>query len=232
MHILRLKLILQDYLFFATTERGKVFETGRFIHNYALTYALGMACSDYFNPISQAHYKQDLEPLNQRGIYVTPGQCIKGEYALHQFNTLPETYNMVKEQSVGYPEWGFIKVLKPGSCFYAYLISQSEQPKIPSFIRLGKFMSKTLVVAEAPEHITMPSTETDHIAESLLNVRDLAQLPTQYDLIANALPTRLLYNAHFPKTRGITAIFPNGLSQNKAEKEVWLPYPMQYLIAC
>jgi hypothetical protein len=48
MHLYRCDLVLHDYLFFATTERGKVAETGPFVHNYALTYALG-------KPISAAY---------------------------------------------------------------------------------------------------------------------------------------------------------------------------------
>jgi CRISPR-associated protein Csc1 len=40
MDIYRGQLELLDYVFFATVERGKVYETGAFIHNYALAYAL------------------------------------------------------------------------------------------------------------------------------------------------------------------------------------------------
>lgn len=43
MQIYRGRIKLLDYVFFATVERGKIYETGAFIHNYALTYALKLA---------------------------------------------------------------------------------------------------------------------------------------------------------------------------------------------
>ena len=42
MQIYRGTIELLDYVFYATVERGKVYETGAFIHNYALAYALGL----------------------------------------------------------------------------------------------------------------------------------------------------------------------------------------------
>ena len=50
MDIYRGKLELLDYVFFATVERGKVYETGAFIHNYALAYALRLASAPYGHP--------------------------------------------------------------------------------------------------------------------------------------------------------------------------------------
>jgi CRISPR-associated protein Csc1 len=47
MEVYRGALELLDYVFFATTERGKVYETGAFIHNYALAYAFRLASAPY-----------------------------------------------------------------------------------------------------------------------------------------------------------------------------------------
>ncbi len=60
MELYRCDITLHDYLFFATTERGKVAETGPFIHNYALTYALGWAIAPWRNEVQKPHYREDL----------------------------------------------------------------------------------------------------------------------------------------------------------------------------
>ena len=41
MHIYHLELTLQDTVYFATRELGRLYATENYLHNYALTYALG-----------------------------------------------------------------------------------------------------------------------------------------------------------------------------------------------
>ena len=73
MEIYRGKLELLDYVFFATVERGKVYETGAFIHNYALAYALRLAAAPYSHTVQEPHYEEELSPLNEQGIYIDSG---------------------------------------------------------------------------------------------------------------------------------------------------------------
>jgi len=40
MHVTRCRLMLHENLFYATREIGRLYETGRYLHNYGLTYAL------------------------------------------------------------------------------------------------------------------------------------------------------------------------------------------------
>ncbi len=91
MQIYRGTLELLDYLFYATIERGKVYETGAFVHNYALTYALGLVQSPsytYSNLKQQPRYEAELTPLNGQ-IYLTPATPISDmAYRLVQWNTL------------------------------------------------------------------------------------------------------------------------------------------------
>jgi hypothetical protein len=128
MHIYRGTLELLDYVFYATVERGKVYETGPFIHNYALAYALGLARSKtytYTHLIQEPHYVEELTPLNGR-LYLTPAAPQRVAYRLVQWNTLRESYVLTqKEQSVGYPDWGFARMLRPGSRFTFYLMVQN-----------------------------------------------------------------------------------------------------------
>ena len=44
----RIRIELEDYLFFSSMEKGKVAETAPLIHNYALAYALSWAISPYY----------------------------------------------------------------------------------------------------------------------------------------------------------------------------------------
>src|SRR5438105_4032661 len=140
MELYRCDLILHDYLFFATTERGKVAETGPFLHNYALTYALGWANAPWYNDPQQPHYRGELGQAGRR--YVTPGKLRHGSTLLNQYNTLGESYSLGKGRSIGYPDWGFIKCFRPGTTFRCYVIS-ADAVVLPRFVRLGKFMAKT-----------------------------------------------------------------------------------------
>jgi CRISPR-associated protein Csc1 len=63
MQIYRGTLELLDYVFFATLERGKVYESGAFIHNYALAYALRLAQAPYTHHVQQPRYAEELTPL-------------------------------------------------------------------------------------------------------------------------------------------------------------------------
>jgi len=207
MHLYRCDLLLHDYLFFATTERGKVAETGRFIHNYALTYALGWAKSRWRNETQQPHYPEELAAAwRSMQAYVTPATLLDGNFIVNQYNTMPETYGLGKSQSIGYPDWGFAKCIRPLARFRFYVVSREIIKDFPPYIRLGKFMAKAQLRVEHARQITQkPSGNCQ--SQLLLAWDDLSAKPTMFDLIANALPTRLIYNAHFDDTPHLVAEF-------------------------
>ncbi|HXR66087.1 MAG TPA: type I-D CRISPR-associated protein Cas5/Csc1 [Ktedonobacteraceae bacterium] len=208
MQIYRCDLVLHDYLFFATTERGKVAETGPFIHNYALTYALGWATSPWYNEIQQPRYHEQLARVEKR--YVTPATLMRGSYLTTQYNTMSESYRLTKIQSAGYPDWGFIKCFRPGSAFRFYVLS-AQIVQFPHYLRLGKFMTKAaLLVAPSSSLQTRlgafneRETRQQGIIHPLLTWNDLpnAARPVVYDIIANALPSRLIEHAVFTGVEG------------------------------
>jgi CRISPR-associated protein Csc1 len=92
------QLRLHDNLYYATREVGRLYETGRCLHNYALTYALGLAAALYFHPQQVPHYQEDLEPLNARGIYVTPALGVEIEYVLNTFKYASNLYHVEMEK--------------------------------------------------------------------------------------------------------------------------------------
>ena len=118
---------LLDFVFYATVERGKVYETGAFIHNYALAYALGLVRSEgytYARLVQKPRYVEELAPLAGQ-VYLTPGAPMWIAHRLVQWNTIPEAYGIPsKARAIGYPDWGFARVLRPGSRFTFYLLNE------------------------------------------------------------------------------------------------------------
>jgi len=232
MHIYRGTLELLDYVFYATVERGKVYETGAFIHNYALAYAFGLAKAvPYAHLRQQPRYREELAPLDE-AVYLTPAAPVRIAHRLVQWNTIREGYAFPdKLPSLGYPDWGFARVLRPESTFvfYAVVANPTRLPAAPAFrdvledrparIRLGKFPGKARVRLE-PATVTKTG-EGEFTVKALLNWRDLAADPLVCDVLATSLPTRLLGNAHFDRGKYYEARFSDDM--------VRLPVEMRFL---
>lgn len=222
MQVFRAVLELLDYVFFATVERGKVYETGDFIHNYALAYALRLARSPYGCLDQRPDYPRELTELNARDLYLTPAHPIRTSYRLSQWNTIREAYGFGKKpQSLGYPDWGFARVLAPGSSFEFYVLAARPDAwaGLPSlramggsgvaYVRLGKFLGKARVRFSPAEKVVQrrgPYTATvlrDRAAAGeapsglLLNWRDLPAEPVSCTIYPTTLPTKLIADAQF-----------------------------------
>jgi len=210
MQIYRGTLELLDYVFYATVERGKVYETGSFIHNYALAYALGLVRGEtytYAQLKQSPQYQAELTPLNGR-VYLTPGTPQRVAHRLAQWNTIPEGYAFPgKAPSIGYPDWGFARVLRPGCVFTCYALMHDDAPLTESpalhdllagrtaYLRLGKFPGKARLCLEAASKVTEHRGEFR--ADTLLNWRDLEVDPLVCDVLPTSLPTRLIHHARF-----------------------------------
>jgi CRISPR-associated protein Csc1 len=217
-YIYRCDLALHDYLFFASTERGKVAETSPFVHNYALTYAMGWVQSAWHNEQQRARYHADLSPIQHR--YITPAQLLRGTSIVMQYNTLSEQLRFEKQRSIGYPDWGFIKCFKPGTLFRAYVVSQ-EQESFPRYIRLGKFMAKTKLDVIDVKSVKQKQGICQTTA--LLNWNDLQEKPSVFNIQAASLPTRLITYAFFDEIAFLEASFPG-------DGVIKLPLGMRYLL--
>lgn len=234
MRIYRGEIELLDYVFYATVERGKVYETGSFIHNYALTYALGLVRSKtyvYARQVQEPHYTEELTPLNGH-LYITPGQAIRVSHRLVQWNTLREAYAFPgKPPSLGYPDWGFARMLRPGSRFRFYALvlmppPPAEAPALtdllagrPARVRLGKFPGKARLRLEPADQLVQHRGPFQ--CETLLNWRDLEADPMVCDVLAASLPTRLISRARFENGAYYEIRF--------GEERVQLPADMRYL---
>ena len=233
MKIYRGQLKLLDYLFYATVERGKVYETGAFVHNYALSYALHLATAVPYSHLKQTpHYAEELSPLNGK-VYLTPATPQRFSHRLVQWNTIREGYGFSgKGKSIGYPDWGFARMLRPDSAFVFYVLVMNDKtlPHSPAFqdllagrttrIRLGKFDGKAHVTLETA--VNIQKKEGSFTTHTLLNWRDCPTDPIVCDVLPATLPTRLINHTHFPDDVYYQATFDD-------KSKICLPADMAYL---
>jgi CRISPR-associated protein Csc1 len=212
-------LTLQDYLYFATVTRGRMIETGQFIHNYSLTYALGWARSEWRQERKEPLYAEQLG--NVKGIYVTPARLLTENHTIVPYRAETESYASSAIPDSNPRSYRTIKCFGPGSVFRFYILTRSDLDKIPPLIRLGKYMAKAEIAKQRP--VELEIVEGNYIASTLLNWDDIAVRPILCDVIVYALPGRLIENARFSSTRYLRAKFASG------EEEVRLPLEMGYL---
>ena len=183
-------LTLHDNVFFATREMGILYETEKYLHNWALSFAL---FSIHYIPqpyrlqgeLAQkptyldASGEQNLLHLNHAGIYVFPAQPINWSYQINTFKAAQVAYYGKSKQfgdrgaDKNYPiNYGRAKELAVGSQYRTYIIAP-ESLKIPRWIRLGKWAAKIRVEAiKIPEQV-MQNKSGDYTCLHPLNPLDL-----------------------------------------------------------
>ncbi len=192
MNIYRCRLVLHDALFYATREIGRLYETGRYLHNYALTYAFGLVQSPWFHAEQVPHYASDLDALADQ-VYVTPAEPLAVSFQLATFKYGEELLHVEMQQAErNTPSFGRAKELAPESVLQCYVLS-GQPITLPRWIRLGKWHSKTLVEGE---RIEAKERSGDYVAACALNPLDV---PTgvlrAFDIISMP-PSSLVANAH------------------------------------
>jgi CRISPR-associated protein Csc1 len=167
-HIYRCTLELHDSMYFATREIGRLYETEPILHNYGLCYALGLVDSDrhsttvseehgyrYFCPEQVPKYSEHLMPLNQQGIYVTPGRAVYHATVLNTWKYANNNYHVEMEKTQkNIPSFGRAKEIAPESQFECFIISEKSLV-LPKWIRLGKWASKAEVFVEELEKVKL-----------------------------------------------------------------------------
>jgi CRISPR-associated protein Csc1 len=204
--IYRCTLELHDSLYFATREIGRLYETEPVLHNYALSYALGLVDSDrYATTVSEENsyryfcaeqvpkYKQHLMPLNQKSIYVTPARAIHYASILNTWKYANNNYHVEMEKmDRNIPSFGRTKEIAPESQFEFFVISESVLI-LPKWIRIGKWASKAEIITQP---LTPKSSKTDEVTVPFpLNPLDVmfTNQVLSYDTI-NMPPVSLIRN--------------------------------------
>lgn len=194
MRVYLCRLIFHENLFYATREMGRLYETERYLHNYALTYALGLAVAPYFHRRQIPRYQEELTPLNERGIYVTPARGVDVRYELVTFKHADTAYHqemVAKRHNI--PSYGRAKEIAVGSQFEFAVISE-EPLSLHRWVRMGLWRSKARLecLGEAETETPEPS---EHVSSLPLNPLDVTGDLRVYDLISMP-PSSLVENAH------------------------------------
>jgi len=218
MQITVCRLELHDFLFYASREMGRLYETERYLHNYGLTYALGLARTPYAGLSHVPHYWEDLHHLNEENIYVTPAFPLRYTFAFHTFKMANTSYyGFTPQVSSNQVVFGRAKELSPESCFTFFVLSERET-RLPRWIRLGKWMAKARI-----DIVTQGSAQMkqgSYQATGALNPLDLTGLPETCNIVAMA-PASLITNVS-----AIGSYYE--LSLDEGDTRVRLPAGMSY----
>ena len=137
-------LTLHDNLYYASRELGRFYETEKYLHNYGLTYALGLVkpAPAYFTAVQVPRYQTELTPERVGGVYVTPARPLTTDFTFTTFKmaTVPY-YSFTPQVSSNRIVYGRAKEIAPGATFEFYIFADHELP-LPHWIRLGKWMAK------------------------------------------------------------------------------------------
>jgi CRISPR-associated protein Csc1 len=239
--IYRCTLELHDSLYFATREIGRLYETEPVLHNYALSYVLGLVDSDrYHTTVSEDHayryfcaeqipkYEEHLTPLNQQGIYVTPANAIRHSSVLSTWKYADNHYHVEMQKSeTNTPGFGRTKEIAPESKFEFFVISE-KAIALPKWVRIGKWASKAELTCDPlPQPIHHQTDE--FTVPFLLNPLDvmLSNQILSYDVV-NMPPVSLLRNV---RMRGEFYTFPDSPDEKLpigVPKTLKIPVHMQY----
>lgn len=216
MRIYLCRLVLHENLYYATHEVGRLYETGRCLHNYALTYALGFAAAPYFQAQQVPRYSEELTPLNERGIYVTPARDVDICYSLNTFKYASNLYHVEMEKgSRNTPSFGRAKEISVESVFRFAVFSAIETIQLPRWIRLGLWRSKAEMTWE--EFTDLQPRQGSYLSGLPLNPLDVPGRLQVFDLLSMP-PVSLVLNA---RMEGGYYELPNRMQ---------LPTGMQYFL--
>jgi CRISPR-associated protein Csc1 len=225
MRILECEIELHDFVYFATREIGRLYETEALIHNYALCYALGLVVSPYFTRQQVPQYQEDLSHLNRLGIYVTPAVSIRHSFSLHTWKYAINWYHVDMEKlkrelwAKNVPGFGRAKELAPESYFRFFIFDQTDRYNPPYWIRLGKWLAKARlswqecqvrVQRQGSFMVAHPLNPLDVLWVSRLKLCDYINMP----------PVSLINNAHLEgdylvvECQGRSFFFPAGMQFN------------------
>ncbi|NDJ63156.1 MAG: type I-D CRISPR-associated protein Cas5/Csc1 [Chloroflexi bacterium] len=190
------RLTFHDNLFYETRTMGRFYETGRLLHNIALTYALGLAHTSYYHADDVPRYGEELAALNEAGVYVTPAHGENVRFTVSTFKFGEERSAMFMEKANrNRPTYGRAKEVAVNSVFRFGVLSEAALT-FPRWIRMGLWMSKAQLSVAPPIMLTqITESQPQTIRRYPLNPADLPDSAALqlFDLVAMR-PSNLLEN--------------------------------------
>ncbi|WGI17877.1 type I-D CRISPR-associated protein Cas5/Csc1 [Methanonatronarchaeum sp. AMET-Sl] len=155
----RLEIETEGFIRFASREVGRLVDTGDFISNTSLYYALGLVNSPYIDTLKKPTYIKDTNDIHRK-IYVAPAVPINDLKHTNLLTTvsgnnyitlnLPasDSRNVINKKN--YPKLGSERVLTPQNRFETFLIVREPDYSfdLPRYFRLGKKRGKAKVHLE------------------------------------------------------------------------------------
>ncbi|OKY78803.1 MAG: CRISPR associated protein, RAMP family Cas5 group [Candidatus Methanohalarchaeum thermophilum] len=199
---------VKDPVYFSGKEMNKRVSSGRYLHNYALTYSI-LNASGNFSKLTEytkkwekpsgegPKYKEDLRRLN---FYVFPAKPVDINFSTEIVNTTSEEYHEEVTARRGKRFFTSHKLqrIDIGSKFETFILSR-EEFDFPSRTRLGKFMSKVRLKT-VDRDFERENTNTEKKLTSVLNAFDLSEefeQNTKKIKIKRMRPTPLITSAVF-----------------------------------
>ncbi len=196
MRLYHCTLTFHDSLFYETRTMGRLYETGRLLHNIALCYALGLSQTTYHHATDVPAYAQEIEAVNAAGVYVFPAGDLEIRYTVNTFKLGDERSAIFMERSnANIPTYGRAKEIGIGSRF-AFGILSEEARQFSDWIRMGLWMSKARLLATE-----IPLERVQNAAERVVSIYPLnpADLPEDAELrlfdLVSMRPSSLVENA-------------------------------------
>ncbi len=209
----RMHIEVLDYVFYATTQVGRVYRTGPFIGNYALMYALfrehywRTEVPNYAD-VPWAVYREDLRRWDDR-LYIFPARPVEPTFRTvrQTFNTMEESYRLLRVRNSQMPDWGQAEVIAPESQFVTYVLSTDAIPWRIRLIRLGKWWAACRVILESaldtPEIRTARNVwiraepDRGRSRPVYLALEDLNVQPYRVLGMVRSLPNTVVWDVHF-----------------------------------
>jgi len=228
--VYRTILTLHDELLFATREIGRVVETGRYLHNYALTYAFHCLTSPLRIEGKNASitkpsdllkkYEKELGALKE--IYITPAKYLKLNYSFISYAAKNEYIRIMKKPyPKNVPEFGTWLALVPPSSFECFILTEEALKRKPPYIRLGKTASKVKVSYEECSFKEVSIEKQPLRVDFPLNPLDLPIEPLDYE-IEEMKPYLLYIRSSYNVEKALRI--------DTADGTVYLPLGLQYFV--
>lgn len=226
------RMVLHDNLYYASREFGRLYETEKYLHNYGLTYALGLVqpAPAYFHSSQEPHYQEELHIERVGATYVTPARPLKVDFAFVTFKMANVPYySNTPRESKNRVLFGRAKELAPGSTFEFFILAE-EKRSLPQWIRLGKWMAKAELTCKwftlGSEQAKIVDTKQAQLISCPVNPMDIDQKRIiAFDVIVMP-PASLLINARI--TGPCCKLLTNDDPEARDKGEKYIPLSMYY----
>lgn len=154
MEVVEAVLETQGRVAFAAREVGRTVDTGEYILNTALHYALGIAAGRYVDTKHRPTYLEDTEAAIEN-LYITPAEPLDSpDYLTTVYNARGDRYATVNydatedpDQDKNLPRFGRERAFRHGNQFRFYLLprelaAKAIEERLPVYVRLGKKRGK------------------------------------------------------------------------------------------